>query len=641
MLEAGHKLAVGSESMIGWCIANAQARIALDVGEEAVRFVNPWLPETRSEMALPLISRGQVIGAVTIQSTQAAAFSQEDIAVLQAMANQLANSIENARLYTETKQRTQEISAALEVTTAVSSTLDLEEVLAVIAEQMSKAIGVDGCTISQWDKASDTIVTWIEMRLDDSETDEPGSAYALNDFPATKNVLESGQPFALSVGDPDVDPAEIALMRTYGHLSLLMLPLAIGDRTIGLIELAEDKHERQFTAAEIRLCQALADQAAIAIENARLFEETQERLRELTMLSDVSQALAGASLRAEEIAEIVTHQFVEVMGIPEASVSLLDPEAGTMRVLVDVYVGEESAPSEGAQDVFRLADYPATHRVMETMQPLVVQASDPEADPAELAYMQEYGTVTLVIIPLAVKGQPIGVIELEAWDQERHYTPEQLNLATTMANQAAVALENARLFEQTQAALSEVEATHRAYLQREWQDYLHQGETLRRNGFLYDQSLASAVGPAQVTVEPDLWRPEMERALTEGHPATTEKNGDSEERSGLAAPIVLRGQTIGVLGLEDPQGNHQWSEEDQAMAEAVGRQLALALENARLLEETQRRVARERLTGEVTGRMRESLDLDTVLRTAVREIGRALELHDLTIRLEMETDGAH
>ena len=240
MLEAGHKLEVGSESMIGWCIANAQARIALDVGEEAVRFVNPWLPETRSEMALPLISRGQVIGAVTIQSTQAAAFSQEDIAVLQAMANQLANSIENARLYTETKQRTQEISAALEVTTAVSSTLDLEEVLAVIGEQMSKAIGVDGCTISQWDKASDTIVTWIEMRLDDSETDEPGSAYALNDFPATKNVLESGRPFALSVGDPDVDPAEIALMRTYGHLSLLMLPLVIGDRIIGCLLYTSD-----------------------------------------------------------------------------------------------------------------------------------------------------------------------------------------------------------------------------------------------------------------------------------------------------------------------------------------------------------------------------------------------------------------
>jgi PAS domain S-box-containing protein len=97
MLERGHRLAVGGESMIGWCIANKQARIALDVGEEAVHFDNPLLPQTRSEMALPLLSRGQAIGALTIQSTEEAAFSQEDVAVLQIMADQLANAIVNVR----------------------------------------------------------------------------------------------------------------------------------------------------------------------------------------------------------------------------------------------------------------------------------------------------------------------------------------------------------------------------------------------------------------------------------------------------------------------------------------------------------------------------------------------------------------
>ena len=99
MLARGHRLAVGSGSMIGWCIANAQARIALDVGAEAVRFDNPLLPQTRSEMALPLLTRGQAIGALSVQSTQAAAFSGEDIAVLQTMADQLATAIQTARLY--------------------------------------------------------------------------------------------------------------------------------------------------------------------------------------------------------------------------------------------------------------------------------------------------------------------------------------------------------------------------------------------------------------------------------------------------------------------------------------------------------------------------------------------------------------
>lgn len=109
MLKSGHRLRIGNTSMIGWCIANRKARIALDVGKEAVRFDNPLLPMTRSELALPLISRGEVIGALGIQSDKESAFSEEDIVSFQAMSDQLANAIRNAQLYDqlqrELKQR--------------------------------------------------------------------------------------------------------------------------------------------------------------------------------------------------------------------------------------------------------------------------------------------------------------------------------------------------------------------------------------------------------------------------------------------------------------------------------------------------------------------------------------------------------
>jgi signal transduction histidine kinase len=101
MLAAQHSLEIGETSMIGWSIAHAAARIALDVGEDAVRFENRLLPLTRSELALPLVSRGKVIGALTIQSVQESAFSLEDIAVFQTMADQLANAVSNAALYDE------------------------------------------------------------------------------------------------------------------------------------------------------------------------------------------------------------------------------------------------------------------------------------------------------------------------------------------------------------------------------------------------------------------------------------------------------------------------------------------------------------------------------------------------------------
>ena len=104
MLAAGHQLPIGDQSMIGWAIANQEARIALDVGKDAVRFDNPFLPDTHSEMALPLVTRGHCIGALTVHSEHVEAFSLEDITVLQTMADQLAIALENARLLTTLQQ---------------------------------------------------------------------------------------------------------------------------------------------------------------------------------------------------------------------------------------------------------------------------------------------------------------------------------------------------------------------------------------------------------------------------------------------------------------------------------------------------------------------------------------------------------
>jgi GAF domain-containing protein len=108
-----HRLKVGGNSMVGQCIARGEARIALDVGQESVRFSNPLLPATHSEMALPLISRAKTIGALTVQSSRKAAFSQEDIAIFQTMAGQLANAIENARLFEQTQDELEETSTML------------------------------------------------------------------------------------------------------------------------------------------------------------------------------------------------------------------------------------------------------------------------------------------------------------------------------------------------------------------------------------------------------------------------------------------------------------------------------------------------------------------------------------------------
>jgi GAF domain-containing protein len=206
-------------------------------------------------------------------------------------------------------------------------------------------------------------------------------------------------------------------------------------------------------------------------------------------------------------------------------------------------------------------------------------------------------------------------------EEEAAFSDQEIAVLQTMADQLAVAIENARLFEQTQAALAEVEATHRSYLRHRWQDYLEQQEMLWRNQVVSDQTLTSALAESPA--------PTIESGQV------LAGSGAGEEGAGLTIPIVLRGQAIGVLGLEDPQGTREWSEEDQILAEAVSQQLALALENARLLEETQRSAARERVVREITDEMRRATDMDGLMQTAVREMAAALGTSSAFVQLGM------
>lgn len=242
-----------------------------------------------------------------------------------------------------------------------------------------------------------------------------------------------------------------------------------------------------------------------------------------------------------------------------------------------------------------------------------------------------------------------------AYREERDFLDEESALLGDMARRVSGYIENRRLFEQTQAALAEVEATHRRYLQTQWQSYLQTRADLRQAGFVYErsESRTASVGadatPAlegergEVRAVIDLWRPEIEQALHTAAPAMTGidrrqgDGGDARPGAGLAVPIVLRGQTIGVLGIEDPDPDQAargpWSDEEVSLLQEVGQQLALALENARLFEETQRRAERERLVTGITARIRSSTDMLGVLETTATELGKALGTSRVLVQL--------
>jgi GAF domain-containing protein len=227
-------------------------------------------------------------------------------------------------------------------------------------------------------------------------------------------------------------------------------------------------------------------------------------------------------------------------------------------------------------------------------------------------------------LPLRSRGQVIGAMTVQS-ARAAAFDEADIAIMQTMADQVAVAIDNARLFTAAQAALQEMEVTQRRYMAQAWAEYMR-----GRTASGYEQA-GEALTPLGAQV-----LPEVQLAVSQLHPVVKRGDGGSgqaESQATLVAPILLRGQPIGALGLKAPEKDRQWSAEDIALAEAISEQFALAAENLRLLDETQRRAAQERLIGEVTSRIRESLDVETVLKTTASEMRQALDLDNLVIRL--------
>jgi len=230
MLARQHKLRIGQVGIVGYATSTGQPRIALDVGEDAVHFRNPDLPLTRSEMALPLIASGSIIGALDVQSVQTNAFSDEDIELFTTLADQVAIAIVNSRLYQET--------------------LDALEEAQHIHRQYLR---------QEWSKlASDSTVI--------------GYNYKINKMtPLFAGTIDND--------DETLEPGKITNVRLYENekeISVLKVPISLRGVVIGTINLRDESGE-DWDEDSIATAEAVADQISQALENARLFEQTQRR----------------------------------------------------------------------------------------------------------------------------------------------------------------------------------------------------------------------------------------------------------------------------------------------------------------------------------------------------------------------------
>lgn len=220
-------------------------------------------------------------------------------------------------------------------------------------------------------------------------------------------------------------------------------------------------------------------------------------------------------------------------------------------------------------------------------------------------------------LPLRIGGQIIGVLDVQS-QEPAAFDVENLAVLQILADQIAVAISNARLFRQARESL---DAERRAYgqLSREaWQQLLQARPGL---GQRYD--------PRDLLPDPDCWPAELRQAALEARMVA--RSGDNDQA--LSVPLRVRDQVIGVLDAHKGPSAGGWSEEELALLQTLAEQLGVALESARLYQDTQRLAAREQLIGEVTGRIRQTLDVDTVLRAAAHEMRQILDLAEVELRI--------
>lgn len=276
MLARGHRLQVGVQGIVGSTAGSGQPRIALDVGDDAAFFDNPDLPATRSEIALPLRARGEIIGVLDVQSTEPAAFSQEDADVLQSLAGQVAVAIDNARLFQQVEE-------------------------AVEADRRARGDRVG--------------LAWRRLLLD-----EPNLGYLGN----REGVIKAGDEW-----QPEMDEALRTASAAVGETdrARLAIPIRVGGQVIGVLDGCKRQDGGIWTDGEVALFEALGEQLSEAVERARLYRETQRRAMRERTVAEVG-ARVRSSLDLETMLRTAADEMRQALDLSDLVVRLAAPEGG-------------------------------------------------------------------------------------------------------------------------------------------------------------------------------------------------------------------------------------------------------------------------------------------------------------------------
>jgi GAF domain-containing protein len=421
----------------------------------------------RTMLGVPLLREGHPIGVVALTRSAVKPFTDKQIELIETFADQAVIAIENVRLFEAEQKRTEELTASLEQQTATANVLDvisrsafdLQAVFETVAECSVRLCGADRAFIHRFDGELLRMAVAFNATREFTEFMAQNPIRPGRSSAAGRAALERR---TIHIHDVLADPEYSFGSKGVEKIrTVLAVPILKGDKLLGVMIIYHLDGVRPFTDPQIALVETFADQAAIAIENVRLFEAEQQRSRELTeslqqqtATADVLKVISRSTFDLQTVLDTLVQSAVRLC---EADMGAIHRQQETAYQVVATH----GFPEDYKQFIFASLPFEAARGSVlgrTILERRTIQVADVLADPEYtlLEGQRRAGFRTVLVVPLLREGNPIGAIVLMR-KTVQPFTDRQIELATTFADQAGIAIENVRLFEEIQDKSRQVE----------------------------------------------------------------------------------------------------------------------------------------------------------------------------------------
>ncbi len=614
----------------GRAVRTRQAQFVRDVAADP-DFLRAT-PDAHSEICVPLLKDRTVLGTLNVESDAEHPLTEADVFLLTTLAGQVTVAIENARLFTAEREQRELAEALRHAGASLGGSLDIDVIMDRLLDLIERVVPFDTANLMLYDPVRQRVHIARQRGYDQFGRDvgEQMSTMTLSvpDTPNLARMLATGRP--LIIPDTTLDPDWVSVAATPHVRSWAGAPILAQGEVIAFFSL--DKREPGFYQPEhAERLSAFAGQTALMLQNARLFEAQQRRAEEQRVLWHASQDFTSGLSRDAVLKAVVAHMTGALQTV-RCTISLWD-RANDRLVTLQDYAPADPGNRVPLGTPYSLTDYPASRGVLEQRQPLITRLDDPHSDAAERRLLLGTGHAAVLMLPLDTGEQVFGLVELFRDAQMPPFAETDVQLAQSLAAQAAVALENSRLHMALQENLQELDAlltANQALLSTLELDPLLANilaaavaaiPAAQKGLILLTQAtgahlLVRAVhGYADARVRLLAQRSDegfVGRVLRTNQPLLVPDTTTSEMawyhgglpeleaiRSTVIAPLTPKGaggSPYGVISVEADQPG-VFTERDLRLLDAFATTAAVAIDNARLHAEVQRLAVTDGLTG--------------------------------------------